>query len=418
MNATTRVSMLAPFRVRSFRFQWPADLCTSWAQEMEILILAWYVLVETNSVSMLTLFGALQYFGTLIAPGFGMLADRIGHRIVLAAMRVGYTAISISMVVLIFTGTLTTPIVFVIGTLIGLIRPSDIGMRSALTAATMPGEQLVVAMGVARTTSDSARIFGSVLGAALFAYLGMGTAYVVILCCYALGVALTLCVHVPPSGQPRAGGEARASPWQETREGLSYVWRTPCVLAAMWLAYLVNMTAFPITSPGLLPYVARDIYHMNQTGLGTLVASFAAGALLGSLSVSYFGKRIRPGRVMLVASAVWHGLLLVFIAMPDPTAGRATLVLAGFAQSLSMVPLAVMLLHVAGDRYRGRVMGVRMLAIYGMPVGLLAAGPLVERLGYQTTATFYCLLGIVLTIAIAVYWRADIWAPGAIANRR
>ena len=28
---------LAPFRIRSFRFQWPADLLTSWAFEMETL---------------------------------------------------------------------------------------------------------------------------------------------------------------------------------------------------------------------------------------------------------------------------------------------------------------------------------------------------------------------------------------------
>ena len=39
---------LAAFRARSFRFQWPADLVTSWANEMEILILAWYVLVRTD----------------------------------------------------------------------------------------------------------------------------------------------------------------------------------------------------------------------------------------------------------------------------------------------------------------------------------------------------------------------------------
>ena len=50
--------MLAPFRVPSFRFQWPADLLTSWAFEMENLILGWYVLVETGSVVLLTLFGA------------------------------------------------------------------------------------------------------------------------------------------------------------------------------------------------------------------------------------------------------------------------------------------------------------------------------------------------------------------------
>ena len=44
-----RASALAPFRVRSFRFQWTADLATSWAFEMETLILGWYILAATGS---------------------------------------------------------------------------------------------------------------------------------------------------------------------------------------------------------------------------------------------------------------------------------------------------------------------------------------------------------------------------------
>ena len=59
------VALLAPFQVRSFRFQWPADLLTSWGTEMENLVLGWYILVETGSVLLLSLFWALQYLGTL-----------------------------------------------------------------------------------------------------------------------------------------------------------------------------------------------------------------------------------------------------------------------------------------------------------------------------------------------------------------
>ena len=68
----SRSEILAPFEVRSFRFQWPADLLTSWASEMEILILSWYILAETGSVLLLTLYGALIYAGSLIAPLFGL----------------------------------------------------------------------------------------------------------------------------------------------------------------------------------------------------------------------------------------------------------------------------------------------------------------------------------------------------------
>ena len=75
-----RASTFAAFRVRSFRFQWPADLATSWALEMEAIILGWYVLVETQSVFMLTVFASLLYLGTLLSPMFGVAGDRIGQR--------------------------------------------------------------------------------------------------------------------------------------------------------------------------------------------------------------------------------------------------------------------------------------------------------------------------------------------------
>ena len=52
---------------------------------MELIILGWYVLVETGSVLMLTVFASLQHVGTLIAPMFGVVGDRIGQRNLLAA---------------------------------------------------------------------------------------------------------------------------------------------------------------------------------------------------------------------------------------------------------------------------------------------------------------------------------------------
>src|SRR3954470_17398684 len=86
----TRFAMLAPFATRSFRFQWSADLLTSWAFEMETIILGWYVLVETGSVLWLTMFGASQYLGTLVAPLYGVVGDRLGHKSLLFGMRVAY----------------------------------------------------------------------------------------------------------------------------------------------------------------------------------------------------------------------------------------------------------------------------------------------------------------------------------------
>jgi predicted MFS family arabinose efflux permease len=179
----------------------------------------------------------------------------------------------------------------------------------------------------------------------------------------------------------------------------------------------VNLTCFPLTGT-LLAYVAKNVYGIGQTGLGWLAASFAFGALMGSIALTTHGASIRPGRMMLVATATWYALLLVFAFMTSPVAGCAALMAAGFAQSLCMVPLAVMLLRATSPAFRGRVMGVRMLAVYGMPLGILVTGPLVARFDYAATAALFCGIGLLFTLVIALRWRAHLWTSTAAANGR
>ena len=95
----------------------------------------------------------------------------------------------------------------IIALLIGLVRPSDQVMRNALIGDTMTPAMLTSALGLARMTMDSARIFGSLAGAGLFAALGIGPAYIGIVICYIASFLLTFGVaHVPaanaPSNQP------------------------------------------------------------------------------------------------------------------------------------------------------------------------------------------------------------------------
>jgi MFS family permease len=420
MSEAPRPPVLAPFRTRSFRFQWPADLATSWAAEMEGIILGWYILVETGSVLILTLFGSLQLVGTLLSPMFGVVGDRIGHRNLLCLMRATYATLAAALTILILAGVLTPVHVLVIATLAGAVRSSDLVMRNALIGATIPPAILVGAMSISRTTADSARIAGALAGAGLVAGLGMGPSYLVITGFYLASLLLTLGVA---GGAPvrsigaAPGASGPSSPWRDLRDGLAYVRNTPQLLAAMAIAFLVNLTAYPLSN-GLLPYVAKEIYRIDQTGLGYLVASFAVGAITGSIALSTHGAAIRPARMMIVFAAVWYALLLVFARMETAFGGIVMMALAGLAQSLCLVPLAVMLIRTSEPKFRGRVLGVRMLAVYGLPIGLLATGPLIERIGFATTATLYALFGLAATAAIALRWRRHLWPAEAPGNAR
>ena len=384
------------------------------------MVLGWYIVVETGSVLLLTVLASLQYVGTLIAPVFGMIGDRLGHRELLAGMRFAYAALSATMLTLALTGHLAPLNVMIIVAVMGLIRPSDLGVRGALLADIMPAAQLVGAISLSRTTQDSARIAGALTGAGLFAALGIGFVYVMIACLYLSAAVLMLCMSRPAKSPGAVDRPANNAPGSmllhDLKEGILYAWSGPGMRAALCVAFLANLTAYPLTN-GLLPYVAREIFHTDQSGLGYLSASFAVGSLIGSITLSLVGG-LRIARLLIGAMLAWYAMLLAFVAIRAMPLAMACLVFAGIAQSMSMISAAVILMRTANAHLRGRVMGVRMMVIYGLPLGLLAAGSLIDLIGYSATGTLYAAAGLISMMAIALHWRSDLWPVHAPANAR
>lgn len=409
--------ILAAFRVRSFRFQWPADLLTSWAFEMETLILGWYVMVQTGSVLLLTLFGSAQFLGTLAAPMFGVLGDRVGGRLMLCAMRAIYATLAVTVMLLAFTGGLTPAWAIALAALNGIVRPNDLVMRNALIGETIPPDHLMGALGMSRATMDSARVGGALAGAGLSTMLGIGLTYVFVTAFYLASLALTFGVaRARPVPDPGAaspyplplGGQREASGWRELKDGVAHILSRPQLLAPMWLAFLINLTAYP-ASGGLLPYIAQRVYQVDATGLGWLAAAFSFGALLASIAMVVTGGPSHPERYTLVHTVLWYGLLLAFAHVPGLGGGLLVLLAAGFVQSVAMISMTATLLTASGEGFRARVMGVRSLCVYGLPIGLIASGALIERIGYPLTVTALAAVGLAFTVLIGIKWRAAMW---------
>jgi len=362
---------------------------------METVVLGWYVMVHTGSVLVLTAFGSLQFLGTLAAPMFGVLGDRLGGRVMLCTMRAIYAVLAALLLLLTLAGSLTPVWVLVVAALAGIVRPNDLVMRNALIGETIPAAHLMGALGMSRATMDSARVVGALAGAGLSTVLGLGYTYVFVTSFYVASFALTFGVSrrppVPdPGASPRGASMPGPSGWRDLKDGLVRIVTTPELLAMMLLAFLINLTAYPVSS-GLLPYVAQRVYHVDATGLGWLVASFAFGGLLASMTMVLTKGARRPERATLVHTAIWYVVLL------------------GFVQNVAIISMTATLLAAAGDGFRGRVMGVRTLAVYGLPLGLMASGVLIEHIGYRPTISALSAIGLALTLLIGIRWRASLW---------
>jgi hypothetical protein len=310
--------------------------------------------------------------------------------------------------------------VFAISTIAGVVRPNDLVLRNSLIGETIPSQHLVGAVGLSRATMDSARVLGALAGAALSTALGIGPTYLLVTVFYGVSLALTFGVArrhpVPDPGEAlRAASTgvstvAMSSPsrGRDLKDGLLHVLRTPALLAPMWLAFLINLTAYPVSN-GLLAYTAKNVFAVDATGLGWLVASFAFGGLLGSIATIVTGGPRRPERFMLVCTTIWYVVLLGFGHVGNLWAGLLALLLAGFVQNVAMISMTASLLTAAGERFRGRVMGVRMLAVYGLPLGLVASGALIDLIGYPLTISALSVVGLAFTLLIGIRWRASMW---------
>ncbi|MDP6823596.1 MAG: MFS transporter [Dehalococcoidia bacterium] len=399
--------ILDAFQVRSFRFMWPSDGLTIWAFEMETLVLGWYILTATDSPALVGLIGTLRFGGTLFGPVYGALTDRFNRRMLLIVDRAVLSGIALGFTTLALSGALEPWHAFVFAAMTGIARNMDNVVRQALLADVMPARSLSNALALSRGVMDISRITGALLGGSLLSALGVGEAYVAVVLLY--GGSSLLSLGIVLRSQTMRTDD---SGWlANLRDGVSYMRHDQSILGPLVLAFLVNLTLFP-TVNGLMPVVARDIYDKGPNGLAVMQMAPGIGALIGSIWLAAYAQSATPMRRMILGIVFWHLSLLAFAVMGWWLAALATLVVYGTTQSLAMISMATTLLHASPVEYRGRVMGVRSLAVYGLPMGLLISGVIAEWLGIRTALAINSIVGLGGTALAVLVWRG-LWAkPG------
>ena len=234
MLATNTVSgrLFRSFLQRNYRMLWFSDGATSSAEQMEILVLAWFVLIETDSAFLVGVYGALRFTGTLFAPFYGILVDRYDRLSLLRIARVIFTVNAIIIAALAFAGQIHIWQIFLLTGINGMARAFDNVTRQTLMADMVPRYNLGNAIALTRTGRDATQIVSPVIGGFLLDSFGLGWAYVAIIALLALGAALTLTVNPPPRRPATRGESIFSTLWDSFR----YAWGNKVILALLLLA--------------------------------------------------------------------------------------------------------------------------------------------------------------------------------------
>jgi MFS family permease len=195
----------------------------------------------------------------------------------------------------------------------------------------------------------------------------------------------------------------------DLREVFHYIKRSKKIIGLQLIAVFANLFGFPLTNT-VLPIFVRDVLQVGADGLGWLMSASSAGAFLAVAYIALKDVQCK-GRLLCYSSIGWGVTLLLLSFVRTFALSSICLFAVGITNSVSMVMVSTLLMMLAVEHMRGRVMGVRMLAVFPLSLGNLIAGILVNAFGVSTTISIQGILLIVSVSAVLLY------APALVSQR-
>ena len=365
--------------------------------QMEAVVLAWFVLTLTDSPFLVGLATSARIAANFLALFSGAIIDRVSRQLVLSIVEFIMALLALVMLALIMSDWLAVWHIFALTFLVGLARLFQMPAAQSLAADSVTEDRVSNAMALTNTGMNLTLIIGPLIGGFLFDQFGPGGAYAAIACIYALGGVAALFVR---TARFSASGR-QESVLSTVVQGLKYVKGQQLIWGALVVAAIINLTGFPFHT-SLMPIFARDVLGTGSTGLGILMSAFGIGALVGSLVLASVPNLKNAGRLLIGAVVVWHLSMVVFSISTSFYVSLFILLLTGMAFSWTLVLILTVLMRTALPEFRGRIMGLRVLAIYAHTFGSVNSGAIAGALGAPMAASINAAVGIGLVGVLAL----------------
>jgi MFS family permease len=162
-------------------------------------------------------------------------------------------------------------------------------------------------------------------------------------------------------------------------------------------ALLTDLAATVLSMPiSLFPLVNEERFGGDPRTFGLFMSAIAVGGVVASALSGTFTRRARQGVVMLVGATAWGIALAAFAIVTDPWAGLAWLVVAGAADTVSVVARSTIVQLHTPDAMMGRVTAAEQIVGRGGPeLGNLRGG----LVAAASTGTFALISGGVACVA-------------------
>jgi MFS family permease len=323
--------------------------------------------------------GSLFLPALFISPLGGVMADRVDRLAIMLVTQLGGAIHALVLFAVVVSGAADIGLLVVFALLFGVLTAVELPVRQSYLTDLVPLEDVPSAVSLHATAWNTTRFLGPGLAGVLIATVGVVACFAAV---FAASVAVGLLTVIlrgfrrhARSVPSRAGSVVGA-----LREGIVFAAghrQIRWALLVLSSTGILGIQAFQT----LAPLYVTETLGLGGGGYGAFMATWGAGALVGTFVVTLFARGDR--RRWFVGGAGSLAVLLAALAMSTwPPASFALAAGLGLAQISTIQNVMITVSHAATDEFRGRVMGLYGTVFQGTnPLGAVLAGVLAGTIG-------------------------------------
>jgi MFS family permease len=415
VNQPQRSRGRSALRYPSYRNFLSARFLVTLSSEMQSVAVAWQIYALTNRPLDLGLVGLAQFLpGAMLFLVAGHAADHLERKRILQTCYGAFAVCSLLLLVLTLHGVSSPWPIYGVLLFNGTIRAFNAPASQSFLPTLVPPEDFPNAVAWGSSAFQAAAILGPAVGGLIYGlastpvpvYFGSAVAYLT-------AFSLMSIVRVRQADRPRP-----AASISMVLEGVKYIWRNKVILGSTSLDLFAVLLGGAVA---LLPVYAKEILKVGAYGLGVLRSAPALGAVVMGLAIAHWPIRRRAGMVMLWCVFAFGVFTIVFGLSKSVVVSVVALMLAGAADTVSVIVRHTLLQLGTPDHMRGRVSAVNTIFIGASnEVGQFESGLTAHWFG----AVPAVVLGGFGTILVVAIWarvfpsirRIDQLVPAAIAS--
>ncbi len=324
----------------------------------------------------------------LFAIPAGLLADRIARRRLMAGAEALRAASLFAILALIWLGLLTLPLL----ALSGFIAVCGTVAYSVAAPALVPSLVSAQLLPAANARIELARTVafasGPALGGVLVGWVGAAPAFGFAAALSVVAVVLLSGIH-----EPARALAPRRHPLQEIKEGAAFVLHHALLRPVFITQFIFNTASFLLLAV-FVPYAVRHL-AVSATGVGTILAMYGVGMVVGALSATRVMRRLPFGTVIGLGPVTGFAAAMVMALttlVPSPWLAGSSFFLLGAGPILWVISTTTLRQSVTPPRLLGRVSAINIMSYGARPLGS-ALGAIVGGL-YGAEACLYLAVAI------------------------